>query len=435
MRDPLVALYVASALVLAWGLRAAWRSRHDGGLLAAALQVGTFALAAVLAPIVAWYAPAKTARWAFVAVALAGLVVWRLVPVSRWTRLQRAIAARPRLETLLLVVWSTLLAAGGLEVAASSAVRARLVQRYTPTETVLAQQTEDWRLSHVMSDDYREPDPELLWRPVARAPYTSQRFRGPEVSPAKPAATLRVLCLGDSNTDGPLEGGAWPEALSDLLSARTSRQVEVLNGGVTGYSSFQGAARAAREVPRFRPDVVLVAFGWNDASNAIGGDDKAFAATARFRDVSPWRVALRRAAFRYDAVLVAARFATRGAATAVAAAPFAEPRVSVDDYAANLRSMVRTAQANGARVALLTRPHREGEAVLAASDGWRRRVPAYTMQTRAVADELRVPLIDAEAHFDGHTAAFADESHLTRAGHAELAALVRDTLRRDGVLP
>ena len=52
-----------------------------------------------------------------------------------------------------------------------------------------------------------------------------------------------------------------------------------------------------------------------------------------------------------------------------------------------------------------------------------------------VAADLRVPLIDAQRHFDGRGEAFADESHLTRAGHQELARLVRDTLRREGVLP
>ncbi|MFN7979921.1 MAG: hypothetical protein U0P30_17450 [Vicinamibacterales bacterium] len=104
-----------------------------------------------------------------------------------------------------------------------------------------------------------------------------------------------------------------------MLGGAAAHPVEVLNAGVTGYSSFQGAARVARDVPVYRPDVVLV-FGSNDAANAIGGDD-AFAAAARLREISPVRVAVRRALFRYDAVLVAARLATRpsSASTVVAA--------------------------------------------------------------------------------------------------------------------
>lgn len=434
MRDPVVALYVGSAVVLAWGLRAGWRARHAGGLIRAALQVATVALAALLCPLVLWYAPARAPRFTFVAVALAVTVAWRWWPATGAAAVRATLAARPRLATALLAAWWALVIVGGLEMVAASAVRARLVQRYTPTETVLAQQTEDWRLSHIMSDDYREPDPELLWRPVARAPYSSQRLRGPEVARHAPAGTVRVLCFGDSNTDGPLEGGAWPEALGALLAGDTTPPVEVLNAGVTGYSSYQGAVRVRREVPLFRPDVVVVAFGWNDAANAIGGDDAAFATAARLRDVSPTRVALRRALFRYDAVLVAARLVARPPAAAPSGESLA-PRVSIDDYTANLRAMTATARASGARLVVLTRPHRESEAALAETAGWRRLVPEYTARTRAAAAELGVPLVDAQRHFDGRTGLFADESHLTREGHAELAALVRDTLRRDGVLP
>ncbi|MFN7979922.1 MAG: hypothetical protein U0P30_17455 [Vicinamibacterales bacterium] len=68
-------------------------------------------------------------------------------------------------------------------------------------------------------------------------------------------------------------------------------------------------------------------------------------------------------------------------------------------------------------------------------EGWRRHVPEYNARACRVAAELRVPPVDAQRYFEGHGAAFADESHLTREGHAELAALVRDTLRRDGVWP
>jgi len=435
MRDPVVALYVGSAVVLMSGLRPLLQARQAGGLLVLAGQVLTVALAALLFPLVSWYAPEKSAHWAFVAVALAATAAWWQVPASRRTRAVVALAERPRVGLAVLSVWWSLVVAGGIEMTASTAVRARLAQRYTPTETVLAQQTEDWRLSHVMSDDYREPDPGLLWQPVARPPYSRQRFRGPEVAVEKPAGTLRVICFGDSNTDGPLEGGAWPEPLGALLAGDAAHPIEVLNAGVTGYSSYQGAARARRDVPVYRPDLVLVSFGWNDAANAIGGDDAAFAAAAGLRDVSPTRVALRRLLFRYDAVLVAARLTMRPAPEPARASAAVTPRVTVDDYARHLTAMVRQARDSGARVAILTRPHRDGAAVLAATAGWRRHVPEYNARARRVAADLRVPLIDAQRHFDGRGEAFADESHLTRAGHQELARLVRDTLRREGVLP
>ncbi len=434
MRDPVVALYVGSAVVLVSGLRALLQARQAGGLLALAGQVATVALATLLFPLVSWYAPEKSAHWTFVVVALAATAAWWLVPASRRTWAGAAVAGESRVGLALLSVWWSLVVAGGIEMAASSAGRARLVQRDTPTETILAQQTEDWRLSPVMSDDYREADPDLLWQPVARPPYSRQRFRGPDVAIARPAGTFRVICFGDSNTDGPLEGGAWPEPLGALLGGDAAHPVEVLNAGVTGYSSYQGAARARRDLPVYRPDLVLVAFGWNDAANAIGGDDAAFAAAAGLRDVSPARTALRRVLFRYDAVLVAARLTTTPLAEPQGTAVAFEPRVGVDDYGRNLEAMVRTAAANGARTVILTRPHRESAAALAASPGWRRRVPAYNARAREIAAALHVPLVDAQRYFDGKVDFFADESHLTRAGHVELARLVSDTLRREGVV-
>ena len=82
----------------------------------------------------------------------------------------------------------------------------------------------------------------LLWRPVASYPYNSHRFKGPEPALPKPAGTFRIMTYGDSNTDGPDEGG-WPARLQAVLNqvgGPLGLRFEVLNAGVTGYSSYQG---------------------------------------------------------------------------------------------------------------------------------------------------------------------------------------------------
>ena len=104
--------------------------------------------------------------------------------------------AHPAVAKGSMALASIVLVLAGLEVTAASLIRAGLVRRYTPTETRQAEQTEDWRMVHIMSDEYREPDPVLLWRPVPRAPYTAQRFRGPEVALRKPPNTVRIICYG-----------------------------------------------------------------------------------------------------------------------------------------------------------------------------------------------------------------------------------------------
>lgn len=440
MRDPAVALYVLCALTIALTVRplVRWSGRRPA-LLGLALQLAIAALATLALPLYGWWYPGKGPQYTVVAGMVAALLVVPAAAALRsrpLARLADVLGGRPWLPSALLAGASLVVALGALEFAAASAVRAGLARRYTPTETLLAQQTEDWRLTHVMSDDYREPDPVLLWRPVAREPYSSQRFRGPEVATAKPAGTLRVICYGDSNTDGPLGGGAWPEALAQVLrQAAGERPVEVLNAGVTGYTSYQGARRFEQEVDVYHPDVVLVSFGWNDGANAIGADDKTFAASTAFQAAGPWRVRLRRLLFRYDAVLVAARALTASTAVPQGTGAAWDPRVSLDDYVLNLRAIVSRARTAGVRVVLMTRPHRDSETSLAQAPGWRQRVPGYNAAVRRLAAAAEVPLVDAQRAFDGQAAAFADESHLTRDGHRRLAGLVYDVLREHALAP
>ncbi len=78
-----------------------------------------------------------------------------------------------------------------------------------------------------------------------------------------PAATSsEAVALGDSCTFGwGVEGAeSWPA----LLGA--------VNLGVPGYSSVQGAAVAARELPALSPSVVIAAFGANDGHAVTLGD-------------------------------------------------------------------------------------------------------------------------------------------------------------------
>jgi lysophospholipase L1-like esterase len=144
---------------------------------------------------------------------------------------------------------------------------------------------------------------------------------------------------------------------------------------------------------------------------------------------------MRRALFRFDAVLVAARAVTATQAVDQAGSAVLPPRVTPEDYAANLREMSSIARRSGANMVVLTRPHLESEAGLAQSSGWRRRVPQYNAQARQVASELALPLVDAQRYFDGRHEAFADESHLTNAGHSTLAGLVEQALRNANLLP
>jgi hypothetical protein len=100
-------------------------------------------------------------------------------------------------------------------------------------------------------------------------------FRGHDFNAHKSEGTYRIACLGDSTTFGWSvgEGEPFPDQLETILRQRCpGRPVEVLNLGVTGYSSFQGRQLMTRYVSAWKPDLVIFAFGPNDRLPALKSD-------------------------------------------------------------------------------------------------------------------------------------------------------------------
>ena len=90
-------------------------------------------------------------------------------------------------------------------------------------------------------------------------------LRGPEVA-AKREGELRILSLGESTTLAPrLPYEASYSALLEAgLDSQTKKPVRVLNGGVSGYSLFQGYQYLKHRGLALDPDVVILYFGYND---------------------------------------------------------------------------------------------------------------------------------------------------------------------------
>lgn len=330
---------------------------------------------------------------------------------------------------LLLALTAVAVMVGAIESLARALTGLGVLHVYTAMETMLPAGSEDWRMAHITADKFREPDPVLLWRPVARAPYSAQRFKGPEVAETKPPGTFRIICYGDSNTDGPERGG-WPERLQAVLDrdrVSDGPNYEVLNAGVAGYSSYQGLLRFRGEVGRFDPDLVLVSFGWNDLAPAIGKPDKQFEVPP-----APLVAAMRALlCFRFYRV---ALYYLRSSAPSLAQEPH-HPRVAIRDYLTNAREFVETARDHHVEVALLTRPHRDLPAVLAGvAPNWRSAVPAYNRALLRLGSHSNIPVLDVQGAFANSPEQFADESHFTLEGHAAMATWLAASLRAAGLL-
>lgn len=77
-------------------------------------------------------------------------------------------------------------------------------------------------------------------------------------------AEVKVLVFGDSVTAQPADNVTYPLLLERALSERLGRRVSVMNLGRDGYGMLQMVDLAVREIPRWKPDLVLINFITDD---------------------------------------------------------------------------------------------------------------------------------------------------------------------------
>ena len=99
-------------------------------------------------------------------------------------------------------------------------------------------------------------------------------FRDRDFTLAKPPDTYRIVCMGDSNTfgQGVQTEETFSKRLEALLQSIASPRFEVLNMGVSGYSSVLGWELFKREVLRYDPDCLVIGFASNDSFPGLLGD-------------------------------------------------------------------------------------------------------------------------------------------------------------------
>jgi lysophospholipase L1-like esterase len=202
-----------------------------------------------------------------------------------------------------------------------------------------------------------ELDPELLFRMKPGydfgpgfGPLNHQGFRGADFKKEKPEAVLRVACLGDSVTFGTMEG-AYPEMLDQILKLiQTGHAFQVYNFGVPGYSSWQGRRLLKEVIAQYRPDLVVIFYGWNDLWLAKGFSDDEQSAR---REVPITKLRDQLSKLRTYQLL---NRAVAAAQTRVKKDQTEKFRVPFDKYQSNLAEMARLAKASGAKVIIATRP-------------------------------------------------------------------------------
>lgn len=292
-----------------------------------------------------------------------------------------------------------------------------------------------------------EPDPKLLWR--MRPGFTfgagfgvlnREGFRGPEFIKEKPAGTYRIVALGDSVTFGQPEV-YYPDLLARRLSDLTGRPVEALNFGVPGYSSWQGRVLLARALRDYRPDLVIIFFGWNDHWLAQGFADKDQVPTAAKISAALSRLRkLRLYQFlNHELAWFREKFSP----------PPAVLRVAPEDYRANLIAMVQLCRDHAAVPILATAPSGLGQGPLPdyltylkfarSADEVIKLHHEYNNLTRETAKREGVILVDLDAAFqEKPDAVFFDHLdqdviHPNPAGYRLITDCLAQTILRDAL--
>lgn len=107
----------------------------------------------------------------------------------------------------------------------------------------------------------------------SRSSHNALGFRGPETTWLKPPGVYRVVCLGGSSTYGHTPTSnetTWPAQLGHHLSEMyPERDIEVINAGTSGYSTFESVANLAFRVAELEPDLVVVYHSINDMRCAL----------------------------------------------------------------------------------------------------------------------------------------------------------------------
>jgi acyl-CoA thioesterase-1 len=194
---------------------------------------------------------------------------------------------------------------------------------------------------------------------------------------------VKIVTLGDSITRGVRAGVKTEETFAALLEADLRKKkiaAEVVNVGIGGERTDRALARLAKSVVALKPQVVTIMYGTNDSHVDRGTK---------------------------------------------------EPRLSVDKYRGNLKSLVQQLRKHGIAPVVMT-PPRWGEK---ARDGLNEnpnvRLEAFVKACREVAREMKVPLVDHFAHWSnaekGGTdigAWTTDQCHPNPRGHREMSDLI-----------
>lgn len=258
----------------------------------------------------------------------------------------------------------------------------------------------------------------------------------------KPSNELRIFCAGDSVTFGwgSHYEDTYPQLLEQLLKEATSKQINAINVGQPGFSSYQLFLYYHKFLSTFEPDIVVVAIGHNDHHLGIQGYTSAKQKVLSHTEgIGRLKMRLR----RFDTFLLFDRVISRiiGKVKSMfiknIADEYTQPG-SIDEYRNTLELLIRAIHESGAYCILMTEPRVSHEPI----------TDTYNETLMNVARTMNVPMIDLVPIFDAEmdklvnlgeerkppNAIFWDDIHPTPAGNKLMAQAVTDLIIRNKII-
>jgi lysophospholipase L1-like esterase len=295
---------------------------------------------------------------------------------------------------------------------------------------------------------YYKKDAELFWRirpnQTIKGEFfvdgiykiNSKGYREREFSAEKDPDLTRIICVGNSCTFGwkvNLEQ-TYPKILEKLLNQNLPQpKFEVIDAGMTGYSTFQGVRFLKREILGFHPDIIIFSYGWNDMCPSEREDkDQKFP--------PQWILNL-------DDFLSGSRFYSFLKFEIMNLLKSKQPqdekklvyRVSIKDYQENLKELEKIAQGSGIKVFFLSIPVSSAKVFIGPGKTSKPHIANkhYNKALRETTSEIGVPLIDVALLFEDRGDLYdkgrEEYIHYNAKGHQVVAEAIYKYFQEEGI--
>lgn len=296
---------------------------------------------------------------------------------------------------------------------------------------------------------YYKKDSELFWRirpnQTIKGKFfvdgvyqiNSRGYRDREFSAEKKPGMTRIICAGNSCTFGWKVNSeqTYPKLLEKLLNQNLPQpKYEVIDAGMTGYSTFQGVRFLRREILGFHPDIIIFSYGWNDMCPSEREDkDQKFP--------PQWILNL-------DDALSGSRFYSFLKFEIMSLLKSRKQsqdekkivyRVSLKDYQENLTRLTRIAQDSGIKVFFLSLPIASAKVFLGPGKTSKAHIANryYNNALRETTAEIGVPLIDVALLFEDRGDLYDNGReefiHYNSKGHQVIAGAIYRYFQEKGI--